>query len=237
MSMAFEEREWLKRACSVMGPLPENYIVIDAETSGLNHEKDVALQVASLVCTGPDSVFDSFVIDWITGQSQPWIQQLTERIEKTRATIVGSGGVYDFTAERLQRDGISPQAAAVRLSQLGSSLPGDYCLVAHNGLAVDLPFTTRICRSNGCDTLEDNREYIDTMSIERGVQLRPKLSDGMTWSRFSSEFRYSGGSKVKCNLRDHCTNKYGLPPKDDHEADRDVVKTAFLLRVYREASR
>lgn len=236
MALSYEEMGWLKRACQVMGPLPEKSIVIDVETSGLNPDKDVALQVAMLVVDADRVSFESFTIDWITGQSSSWLLHLSDRLEKTKDTMAAKGIPYLFTADRLKKEGIPPQEAAERISALAQSYGPEYWIAAHNGLMLDLPFTARLCRSFNHMPLDDNRSYVDTMVLERAVQVRPKLLAGDSWSRFSASNRQLGGSKVRCSLGEHCTAKYTLPTRGQHEADRDTAKTAVLLQIYQKGS-
>ncbi len=184
---------------------------------------------------GHSTLFDSFVVDWVTGRDSVWLEQLNARLEKTRATITGKGGVYDFTLERLRRDGIAPAEAADKLQNLSERYSSEFSLVTHNGLSADVPFTDRLSRSHDRQPISYGRDYIDTVAIERGVQVKPKKL-AANWDTFCRDSRQLGGSKVKCNLREHCTQKYNLPVKDDHEADRDAVKTAFLIKTFRKAS-
>lgn len=235
MSLSGNERRWLQDAVCTMGPLPEKYIALDVESSGLNREKDLALQVGLLIVDGDRSEFSSFEIDWVSEQLPDFVDRLSERLDKTRTTLSEKGEKYAFTLDRLQKSGIKPLDAAIRLQDVAQRHGPDYWLVSHNGFAVDVPYTDRLSDMHRARAVSFNRPYVDTMVIERCLQLQPRVEPGETWTSLCEKHRYLGGSKIKCNLQVYCTNKYGLPVKS-HEADRDAVKMSMLLDIYRKGS-
>jgi hypothetical protein len=86
-------------------------------------------------------------------------------------------------------------------------------------------------------------EYLDTLSIEKSVQLFPEISDEETWLDFCKRAYRLGGSSVKGSLDNHCSVKYDLAKKHNldmnkaHEADFDCLLTHYLFQEYKELER
>lgn len=242
--------EWLRYATSSMGPFPDDYLVVDCETSGLAPRDDVVIQLGWALVEGRKLVDQgAVVIDWTRDQPPAYASWLADRIDKTRFHIehdkngYSSGNTWNFHIARVQAEGCHPRAAMEDFRGLVDTCrAGGFSFVGHFGLRCDQPMLHRAMQDalgSDAEFVLAPGEYHDTMALEKGVQILPRLEPGEDWDRFIRRAYGLGGNKFKSSLSDHCVRKYDLHTKhaldmtQAHEADFDAVLTHHLFENFR----
>jgi len=225
--------------------------VFDVETSGLSPREDVVIQLGWALVEAR-AVVDrgAVVIDWTRVGDPAWVQRFEERVAQTRYNIerrtgggFGMGDSWNFNLDRIRAEGCHPQTAFEQFLGLADDCrAGGFKFVGHFGLRCDQPMIDRCCR----EVLGPDRgfllapdEYLDTMALEKGVQLGLPVQPGETWAAFIRRAYSAGGNKVRSSLSDFCVTKYNLDQRHNldmsqaHEADFDAVLTHHLLEHFR----
>lgn len=242
---------WLQYVTGRLGPLPDHYLAIDVETSGLSPKEDVVIQLGwALVESRAVVDRGAVMLDWTRTQSPEWVGWFEGRVAQTRYNIesrtgggYGQGAGWNFSLARVRAEGCHPaQAFEQFLGLVDDCRAGGFKFLGHYGLRCDQPMIDRCCRDVfGTDRgfLLAPDEYYDTMALEKGVQLGLPVQPGETWAAFIRRAYSAGGSKVQSSLDRHCAPKYRLAEKHNldmsqaHEADFDAVLTHLLLEEFR----
>lgn len=232
--------EWHRAMRETFGPIPDDYLVVDVETSGLKHDQDVILQIGWCEVENRQVVDnDAVVLNWFDNSVRlPDPRWLRERINQTRAVMTREGNAYPWT-EPVLRAGEKPLVAlAELLLRLRShALPA---IVTHNGWMFDAPMIENHFKRYLSTPFEfAERRMWDTGALEKGVQLnmRPLPNDTL---RSYSRRVMAKICRIKWALTKHCIPKYqldkrfGLNVQDAHRADFDTRATHCLLQVFRE---
>ena len=244
--------EWLKYAQTRLGKLPDNYLVFDIETTGLDINVDLPAQLGWAVIEN-NRLVDSGArfMDWYSNSSEDNKHWLTERISRTKEQFeykkgFATGSVYSVSVDRM-KEGESPEKVMSDFFRLFSECrKKGFGFVAHNGLRHDQPIIDRVLKEVSEGEMRfyfKPNEYFDTLSIEKSVQIFPELASDESWLYFARRAYHLGGYKVKGSLDRHCAVKYDLPNKHSlcmekaHEADFDCVLTHHLFQEYKEIAR
>jgi DNA polymerase III epsilon subunit-like protein len=243
---------WLKYASEKLGKLPDSYLVFDIETTGLDLTIDIPGQIGWAVVEN-NKVVDSGsrTLNWLRGQPPEFHYWISDRIARTKNQFeykkgVATGKVYGISVDRLRQGDIPEKVLREFHSLVNECKKNGFKFIAHNGLRLDQPMLDRILSeiSEGGMRLKFKPdEYLDTLSIEKSVQLFPEISDEETWLDFCKRAYRLGGSSVKGSLDNHCSVKYDLAKKHNldmnkaHEADFDCLLTHYLFQEYKELER
>jgi DNA polymerase III epsilon subunit-like protein len=230
-----------------MGSLPKSYLVFDIETTGVDINIDLAVQLGWAVVEN-GAVVDSGArfMNIAAGISREDMAWLENRVSLTKSRVeykngIPSGKVYAVSIERIL-SGENPEKVLHDFYKLYQECrQSGMGFVAHNGLRHDQPILDRMLQTMSGGDLRFRFKpdsYFDTLSIEKAVQKFPELYERETWLDFARRAYHLGGNKVKGSLDGHCAVKYGLSEKHGlamnraHEADFDCVLTHHLLQEY-----
>lgn len=231
---------WFKYIREHFGPIPDDYLVIDSETSGLDPDTDVILQLGW--CEVRDRKIvdnDGALLNWFDRQcplvNRDWLRA---RLDRTRLHMLKNGNGYPWTEAVLSQGAPPLDALADLFVRLKAhDLPA---LVAHNGWLFDVPMMTRhFQRFLEQDYIVPLDRLWDTGAIEKGVQLALYPKPGDTQRDFAYRVM-SRIARIKWSLANHCVPKYNLAQKHNlnmnqsHTAPFDCLATHYLLETYRE---
>jgi DNA polymerase III epsilon subunit-like protein len=231
--------DWFRRLTDHFGPIPDHYLVIDVETSGLDTSEDLILQIGW--CEVWDrKVHDNggVVLDWTRHRytNQAWLES---KLNRTRRIMESKGSRYHWTPAVLSQ-GIDPiQALADLFAHMNR--PDILCLVGHNAWGYD----ARIIESQFRRFLYQECEFDphslwDTGAFEKASQLGTLPKPGENLATFCKRVLAFPKKGIKWSLSDHCVERYKLRERHSldtsraHTAPYDALVTSLLLETFRE---
>lgn len=223
--------------------LPDNYLVIDLETSGFSHKHDLVLQIGHCLVINSKVVDNGEVtLNWLNHPAvDPWWlnQRLIEtktHVEFDRETGQPSGRTFPLSYQVIQ-NGEDPIATLNAYLDMFRQLHNDKMFfVAHNGYNFDGTML-RIAfeRYLGQAWELDDWELFDTGMVVKAVQtsLQPWPEESpRDFCRRVNGNRLKG---VKHSLDGYCIRhygldrKYGIDPVRMHSAGYDCLATHYLF--------
>lgn len=231
--------EWLRSFNECIGRIPDNYLVIDTETSGLSQHSDLILQVGWCEIEQRRVVDNGgALLNWFDSPGLIDVPWLRRRLLTTRAAIEAKGDTYRWN-ERMLRAGKPPlEVLADLLVRLQAhDLPA---IVAHNGYRFDGPMIASHFRRFLLKEFHiPDHQFWDTGALEKGIQMDLRPVSGDTPISFADRVM-AKPAKIKWSLEKHCAPKYWLAQRFDldmskaHTAPHDCLVTHHLLEVFRE---
>jgi len=205
------------------GKLPDTYLVIDLETTGLpDHGREEYVTQFGYAAVTDRKIADSHAS--LLKTPPGWIHPEASR-------------VTGITDEMIQRDGEDPAAFYEKLIKIFALYRGKSMFVGHNVYGFDCPFLEADFEHHGHDFKFDDSESIDTGMIFKASQLFLAPADNETLGQF---YRRVGNvrSRVKWNLafairRLGLDMKFGLDLSKAHSADVDCRFTHILFEELR----
>lgn len=226
---------------------PNEYLVIDVETSGVQFGLDLILGVGySLVIDRKEVDRGNFVLDWTRHPrvDQRWLRQRIVECKQNVEWKHGkpTGRTYQFSYERLRQDGSDPlEVLREYLALLNDIRDDGQFFVAHNGYHFDVRLLQEHFDTFLKQTFKlDDNELIDTGMIEKGsrASMIPWEGDSVrTWSERVYKQWLKG---VSWALDKHCIPYYGIDKKYNidlsqaHDAGFDCWMTHLLLEHWRD---
>lgn len=230
-------------------PFPNDYIAFDLETTGFQPEDSLIVQIGHCRVENRKPVDrGSVILDWTKSADldQDWLKL---KLEDTKAQIEladgeSTGRQFPFTYERLKNEGISPDEALNKYSEMfKKAKAAGIRFVGHNAIGFDSIFIESHFKLINSDFVFDDRDIIDTGIIEKANQL-----DKFPWEHesnraFSKRIRGIAAKGLCWNLDNCCVKKYALDKKygvkldDCHSADFDAYVTHLLLEEFRSLAR
>lgn len=231
---------WYEEFMNRFGPIPDSYVVVDVETTGLSFKHDLIIQSGIVVVSERQATAaETTVLDWTSSPlvDQSWLRSQLANVRKY------TGDCPQFTYDYLTSEGVDPVGALTNIRHIfGEAQSIDIPIVAHNGLRFDIPlFQTHFWKFlNESFKFEDHQIW-DTGYLEKASQLKLNPIPGETLRKFfnrSSAIMLPG---LSWSLSETCAEKYGLfgklkeagiAPKF-HDAGVDAYATHFLLEAIR----
>src|SRR5262245_7188623 len=108
--------DWLRMLEHRFGAFPDQYIVIDLETSGFTRDKDLVVQIGFCeVRDGRPQRVESAVLDWTrySGVNRAW---LLDRLDYARLSCARRGVRFPWTWERVAQ-GVRPILALAHFGE------------------------------------------------------------------------------------------------------------------------
>lgn len=230
------------RACAQAfgGGWPEDYLVFDLETTGLDPAKDLIVQLGWAESVSREVIdCDQVLLDW-TRHPAVGLGRLRDDIAAVTDRMQARGHAYHITLDALRRHGVDPvEALSGFVEFLERAVADGLWLVGHNAAAFDAAFVeAAVRRYCGQATWRFPRgRLIDTGMIEKGRAVGeppPCLGGVPSWYTRVGALR----RKVSWSLSGACNERYGLNLAADaaHAADADARATAALVEAMRARS-
>jgi DNA polymerase III epsilon subunit-like protein len=230
--------DWLRAYEAALGRLPDSYLVIDTETTGLSRQ-DYILQVGWCeVRSGRVVDCRAETLNWVDygGTDRHW---LASRMDSARQSMSGQGLVYPWTLDLLRDEGEEPiDTLSLLFNRLlewdGDGLP----VVGHNFVSFDARMLGEAGRRFlGYPYRPDDRRVIDTAALEKACQGNLLPNPGEDHGSF---FRRVLATRVPnvayalgdCIRRQGLDRHHSLDMSRQHCADFDCLLCAHLLGHY-----
>lgn len=233
-------RHWFAVGRLSLDRLPDDYLVIDTETTGVFPSVDLVAQFGWVMVRGR-KVHDrgSVFLDWTRypQMDQDWLRS---RLEAVKAHFASRGQPCFHTYERLAAEGLPIDEVFPQIFHLledwvaqGKALAG-HNLFSFDRAILDTNFQ-RFCPAYKLSW--PSNCLIDTGMIEKASQLYlyPEPEETIdNWYRRVRDTR----SRVLWNLvlcveRTGLVERYGLDLSQAHAADQDAYMTHLLIEHYR----
>jgi DNA polymerase III epsilon subunit-like protein len=232
---------WFARLGKYLGGWPDDYLVADCETQGLDPYSNVTLPLElgwCLVEGRQEACRSEVVLDWTRhrGVDRMW---LAETLDRIRAVMEAKGYSYPYDLDYLADRGVEPREALREFRRLlADAIDAGYRLVGHNFFAYDRPLLVRSMASFCRCPLEIPAESVlDTGMIEKARMLKlfPPAAGELPLAEWYSKVRRSR-RRVKWNLSQHCAGVYGIPVEAAlaHGASYDCRTNHILLERMRQ---
>ena len=210
------------RACPG-GKLPDSYIVLDTETTGVEVYKSKVLQYGMAMVKNRN----------IVHSSSDYIFRPNLSIPEAAAKIHG------ITIDKLASAGVDYKeylAGLVDVLKDWRSQKGMY--LGHNIQAFDAILLEVDSKDAGCPFKFNVGEVIDTGMIVKAAQINEYPKDGEPLDYFYTRVARIH-SRVKWSLANYCYNEFrlgdsGIGTDDAHDAEVDCKLTAHLFEKLRE---
>lgn len=206
------------------GKIPDDYLVIDTETTGLpnNGREEYVTQFGYAVVQGRQIIDNQATM---LKTPPGWISE-------------GASRVTGITDEMIQRDGRDPRAFYEELIKLFDLYRGKSMFVGHNVAKFDGPFLEADFAHYNIEFKFDENEFIDTGMMFKASQLFIAPADQESLGDF---FDRVGDvrSRAKWNLgfaiqRLGLDMKHGIDLSKAHDAGFDCKITHYLLEDLRQ---
>ena len=236
--MSEDVASWLACWVNQYGHFPDDYLVIDTETTGLDRQDDVIVQLGYCRVENREVVENvAYVLDWTDHTlNQDW---LCGRLESTGQRLREKGHTYSWTLEKLASEGKPPIDVLFdllgRLREYGGKM-----LAAHNGVGFDVPMIEAHLKRFLALPFTFPKQLWDTGVMEKAIQLDVRPRPGEPLLVFCKRVLGIRAAGVKWSLDRHCTpkyqldHKYGLDTSRSHTADYDAYVTSCLLEEFRQ---
>jgi DNA polymerase III epsilon subunit-like protein len=208
---------WYARMASFIGGFPDNYLVFDCETNGLEPRSRQTLPVELGWCMVKDRIAlqeDSFLLNWAMHPDidAAWFE---ESVHKTERGMREKGIEKTIPWERVRDEGHDPREVIPCFREfLVDAQANNYKFVGHNVYGFDRPIVENATFTASGDMFRfDYRRFVDTGMIEKSHSARipvPSPGEQAVFRWYEDVRGYIG--KGKWNLGG-CAIKYGLVEK------------------------
>jgi DNA polymerase III epsilon subunit-like protein len=210
--------------------LPDDYLVIDIETSGFRFNPPEGEKPDVVVQMGYAAVRDRKVV-----------VNSAHYIKRPRGTMKGEAlKVTGITDDILQEQGEEPNEFYPRFVQLLQLYRRSGCMfVGHNIVSFDGPFMSAELRRQGMEFSFGKADFIDTGCIFKAAQMQSRPGPKETLGDYFNRIRHTR-SRVKWRLEFaiksyEIDKKHNLDLEQAHDAGFDCLMTHYLLEAYRDA--
>lgn len=227
-------------------PLPDSYLTIDVETSGLKCTEDYLCTFGyAIVHNRAVHQTGYIVLNWYLDPKLDK-EEFTQDLLKTEERMRELGKNFFHTPTYLQQFGMQPRMALEAIHQvLMNARNAGYPLAGFNGYNFDANFIqAHILDFLSTDYMIGDDEMFDLGMMEKACQLSledeplPKSGESKrAWAFRIGKLRRRG---VTWSLDKHCMPKYdlsrrcSLPPEMAHRSDFDAVCLHHLFEQYRQ---
>lgn len=208
--------------------LPDDYLVIDIETSGFRYNPKPGKKPDVIVQIGYAAVSDRKVV-----------KNAAHYIRRPAGTMRGAAlEITGITDDILQEEGEEPNEFYPRFVKLLNLYRDSGCMfVGHNIVSFDGPFMTAEFGRQGLDFAFKNGEFIDTGCIFKAAQMQSQPGPHETLESYFSRIRHTR-SHVKWRLEFAISayeieKKHKLDLNKAHDAGFDCLLTHYLLESLR----
>lgn len=225
---------------------PDDYMVIDLETTGLDPHADLIGQIGHCVVVDRKPVNTvGIVLNWAAhpGVDHAWLQR---RLEETKYHVENKDGNptgrrYCLSMQRMLQEGADPiPILAFYLDWLKEIRQQGKFIIAHNGYNFDCRWLeVAFKRFLGATWRFGDNEVFDTGMAEKASQANIMPWQEESLRAFSERVGDQRLKGVRWALDHHCAPKYGLAKKYNidiakaHEAGHDCLMAHYLFEEFR----
>jgi len=142
------------------GSIPDDYITLDIESSGIDVNRDLPLQLGWCVVKNRKAVLEEDVlIDWTKTLTATQLDELAVRMDATRRRMAEKEKAYPWTIDMLRSKGMSAVKAVTRFA---SALGSNPTVAAHYGWLFDYPALGRTFDLIGQEFSPEHNRMYDT---------------------------------------------------------------------------
>lgn len=223
---------------------PDDYLVIDLETTGGSFTKDLIVDVGWAIVRGRKIVDQGGVmINWRGHPAVDW-SWVVEQMDKTAYHMGQSGRRYCYTPHLLEQHGQEPTYVLGQFAALlDEAIQRQEFIVGHNAYRFERGMLDGNLHRflNGYKLRWHPNAVFDTGLVEKAAQQGrlPWLGDTLDkWSTRAAAPPWN----VKWSLEEHCIPKYriceryGIDRAGSHTAEGDCPPCHFLFETYRDIS-
>ena len=235
-------RDWFPKLAQHFA-FPRDYTTVDIETSGLQPDE------AEICVVGHTVVRNGLTVDCKETYINWWLdpevdhKAIEARLLKTQKVMTEKGKTFLHTKEKLQACGRAPKEVLGEYLKLFEDMEArDEVLVAHNGIAFDLPFFV----AHFHNVLRVVWKFREDLVFDTGIAVKasqmatvPEPRPDETLYQFFARVSKWYGKGVYWALDDYCERtfqlreKAGLASDLAHTAGPDSVLTAYLYEELR----
>ena len=204
--------------------LPDDYLVIDVETSGLHPGNDCIIQVGICPVRGRQPG------DW----HGIYVQRPGLKLNPKVIEVTG------ITEKDLAEKGVPAKMVFAEVFDLFSWYRDKgFMFVGHNVAGFDCPFFENDLLRNGFKWKFDHSEIIDTGGLVKGAQLETRFREKESLRDYWMRIRNIRARGVFWALDRYCIptfkldQKYGVDTKQAHDAGYDCWVTHLLFEEFR----
>lgn len=205
------------------GQLPQNYIVLDLETNGLDPETNVGLQYGILL------VKDGTTVDCLTS-----LIRYPESVPISREATA----VHGIDHNKLAREGVPPEEAIPAIiATMRAAADKGWMFLGHNISAFDRRIIERDSAKYGDGFVFGANSIIDTGMLVKASQMEDIPFDPRdTLQDFYGRIR-DIRSRIKWSLSGYCydrfkLDRYGVSRDEAHDAGVDCRLVHYLYREF-----
>lgn len=237
-----ESHDWFNKLRTHLGTPPDDYLVVDVETTGIDVNRDLITQMGFCKVAGRNVVSrGSAILNWDQDNriDQEWFRN---RLQTCEREMRARGATCHMTYDVVTRTGYNPQEVMEGFfAMIDEAVKEGQAIVGHNHVAFDIP----LLQSHAARFLDRSAFTVpiantwDTGLTEKARQLLLLPSPGMTRDEFYSDVRRAYGRGVKWSLDKVCvptyqlSEKYDLDFKEAHEAEFDCLLSHLVLEEQR----
>lgn len=214
------------------GPLPDSYVCVDLESTGIT-PKDKVVQIGwCLVKDRKPVLSQSVVLDWTDDSTvdQKW---LADTLERTRAKMESKGKQYPWTPRLLKEHGKTPQAAVEKF--ITACEPYD-AYSTHYGWAFDYPRLGALFDAYGFEFAPSQARMIDTGLLTKAALTSTLPRHGETvaaYMRRIDAVRQSPRHNIEACVDLYGLNVAGAHKKNAHDGGYDAWLVALMTEKVR----
>jgi len=218
------------------GPIPDDYVSIDIEASGLG-ERDLPLQIGWCIVKNRKPIVEvSHVIDWTSYLKSNEVEDLAKRMDDTRKKMDSKGYSYPWTIKMLKTRGKHPKEVAKKLFE---TIDNQY-LVAHYGWMFDYPVIGKYLSKYGNYNFSpDQSLLLDTGILVKSMLVSVSPSKGEPYHTYLKRIHsINTGHKhsVTACLDIFGLNSKGVNKSATHDSGYDSWLVHLILESLREKS-
>jgi DNA polymerase III epsilon subunit-like protein len=232
----------LKHLLDSVGGAPDDYLILDTETTGLSPSNDLVVELGWAECRSRTvRCSGGLLLNWSDGRYAPWAGDLEARLERRNRERAARGKNPHTTYAMLREQGHDPAEVFLDLeAQVAEAEATGMALVGHNLWGFDRDFLKwSHKKATGQRWAARWPRIVDTGLLEKARKhnlVLPAYQEGSLDRLYGFLARKRG--RGKWNLDTACNEVYRLDLSlaDAHAAEHDCLATHRLLETMRDLS-
>lgn len=225
-----------------LGALPKEYITYDLETTGVDCEQDLIVELGYCAAIdGKAAEYHNHVLDWtrVRGVDQTWLHY---KLEECAKHMRKQGRTYHMSYERMKAEGSHPEVVIQDYKAIFDyAKENNIMIVGHNAVNFDNKFIEQaVYEWLQVDDWKFPEYVFDTAAVVKATQLELPPYPEETLSQYFSRVLELPVAGVKYNLDTYCVKEFNLLDKfpsldvtEAHSAGFDAMLVHLLLEEFR----